>query len=47
MATTANDKDRIKEATPLSINKKIENDTWQRVASYIGKSESRNISTNT
>ena len=31
--------DRVKEATPSSINTKIERDTWQRVASYSGKSE--------
>ena len=31
--------DRIREATPSSINVKIERDTWQRVASYSGKSE--------
>ena len=39
MATTSHDEDRVKEATPLSTNQKIENDAWQRVASYIGKSD--------
>jgi hypothetical protein len=39
MAATSHDEDRVKEATPSSINKKIENDAWQRVASYIGKSD--------
>jgi hypothetical protein len=39
MATTSHDEDRVKEATPSSINKKIENEAWQRVESYIGKSE--------
>lgn len=39
MAITSHDEDRVKEATPSSINQKIENDTWQRISSYIGKSE--------
>ena len=39
MAANTNQHDRVKEATPSSINKKIENDAWQRVASYIGNSE--------
>ena len=39
MATETNQNDRVKEATPSFINKKIEDDAWQRVASYIGKSE--------
>jgi hypothetical protein len=28
----------VKEATPSSINEKIERDTWERVASYAVKS---------
>ncbi len=40
MATNSNQQhDRVKDATPTSINTKIERDTWQRVASYSGKSE--------
>ena len=38
MATTSHDEDRVKEATPSSINKKIERETWLRVASYESKS---------
>ena len=36
MSKTAlsNNEDRVKEATPASINEKIENDTWTRVGSY-------------
>ena len=30
--------DRVQEATPTSINKKIENETWDRVAQYKDKS---------
>lgn len=38
MATSANQQnDRVREATPSSINQKIETDTWQKVASYSGK----------
>jgi hypothetical protein len=40
MATTSHDEDRVKEATPSSVNEKIETDTWQRVASYANKSSS-------
>lgn len=40
MATDSNQQnDRVREATPSSLNAKIERDTWQRVASYYGKSE--------
>lgn len=40
MATDTNQQDdRVREATASSINAKIERDTWQRVASYSGKSE--------
>lgn len=39
MATENNQHDRVKEASPSSINQKIENDAWQRVASYFGKSD--------
>ena len=38
MATTSHDEDRVKEATPSSINEKIEKETWLRVASYENKS---------
>ena len=34
MATAAENKDRVQQATPSSINEKIEADTWQRVQSY-------------
>jgi len=37
MATTSHDEDRVKEATPSSINQKIENETWERVESYFNK----------
>ena len=37
MATSTQNEDRVKEATPPSINEKIENDTWQRVAGYANK----------
>lgn len=33
MATTSHNDDRVKEATPLSVNDKIETDTWRRVGS--------------
>lgn len=39
MATITHNQDRVKEATPSSINQKIEADTWNRVASYTNKSE--------
>lgn len=39
METITRNNDRVKEATPASVNKKIEQDTWQRVASYSEKSE--------
>lgn len=40
MATDTNqDNDRVKEATPSSINEKIDSDTWRRVVTYSGKSE--------
>ena len=38
MAASTNNEDRVREATPESINEKIENDTWTRVASYANKS---------
>jgi hypothetical protein len=38
MTTSTQNEDRVKEATPPSINEKIERDTWQRVASYSNKS---------
>lgn len=38
MKTSAQNQDRVKEATPSSINEKIERETWQRVASYENKS---------
>lgn len=37
MATITHNEDRVKEATPSSINQKIEADTWDRVASYANK----------
>ena len=39
MNTIAHDEDRVKEATPSSINEKIDEDAWQRIASYLGKTE--------
>ena len=39
MDRETNQKDRVKDATPSSINRKIEGDTWQRVAEYAGKTE--------
>ena len=38
MATSVHP-DRVKRATPSSMNEKIENETWQRVSSYLNKSE--------
>lgn len=38
MASSANNKDRVIEATPSSINEKIERETWLRIASYENKS---------
>lgn len=39
MANNTNQQDdRVREATPVSINEQIDNDTWQRVACYSGKS---------
>ena len=38
MATSSHNEDRVKEATPSSINQKIENDTWNRVGRYTNKS---------
>lgn len=38
MAASSNNEDRVREATPESINEKIENDTWSRVARYANKS---------
>lgn len=38
MATTTHNHDRVKEATPSSVNDKIETDTWRRVGSYADKS---------
>jgi len=36
MATTTHEgADRVKQATPSSINQKIENETWQNVSGYI------------
>ncbi len=37
MATSQPNQDRVKEATPSSINEKIERETWLRVASYEDK----------
>lgn len=40
MSTTSHQsEDRVKEATPSSINEKIEADTWQRIANYTHESE--------
>jgi len=40
MSTNTNQQnDRVKDATPSPFNAKIERDTWQRVASYYGKTE--------
>ena len=39
MSTSSNNQDRVKDATPSSINQQIESETWQRVASYENKSE--------
>lgn len=39
MATiTYQGEDKVKQATPSSVNKKIENETWQRVSEYINSS---------
>jgi hypothetical protein len=38
METSAQDQDRVKEATPSSINEKIERETWLRIAGYENKS---------
>ena len=35
---THHDNDRVKQATPTSINQRIENATWQNVAQYLLKS---------
>ncbi len=35
---TSNNHDRVKEATPSSVNEKIEARTWQRIAEYSNKS---------
>ena len=37
-STLSKNDDRVKEATPTSINEKIENDTWTRVGSYATRS---------
>jgi hypothetical protein len=40
MATkTKRGEDKVKQATPSSINAKIENETWQRVSKYLNSSE--------
>lgn len=40
MSTSKNDQhDRVKDATPESINEKIESEMWRRVASYGNKSD--------
>ncbi len=36
--STQKNEDSVKNATPSSINEKIERDTWQRVAGYVNKS---------
>jgi hypothetical protein len=38
MATSTQNEDRVKEATPQSINEEIEKDTWQRVKAYANRS---------
>lgn len=38
MENLSSTQDRVKEATPPSINKKIESDTWLRIGSYANKS---------
>ena len=38
METATQNNDRVKNATPPSINQKIESDTWQRVAGFVNKS---------
>ncbi len=39
MSTSANQsEDRVKQATPSSINAKIENNTWNNVSQYRNKS---------
>lgn len=43
MLTVSPHTDRIKNATPPSINRKIEKKTWERIASYVGKN-TRDIS---
>lgn len=37
MAETSQNEDRVREATPSSINEKIEVEMWRRIASYSGK----------
>jgi hypothetical protein len=37
MASSTQNQDRVKEATPSSINEKIEADTWHRVADYTNR----------
>lgn len=39
MTTPAPDEDRVKNATPSSINEKIDRDTWLRISNYLNKSE--------
>lgn len=39
MTTSAHKEDRVKKATPHSINAKIERDTWRRIVSYENKSD--------
>lgn len=38
MATSTYQNDRVKEATPSTINAKIENEMWNRVSKYYNKS---------
>ena len=38
METSTQNKDRVKEATPSTINKRIERETWLRVARYTNSS---------
>ena len=37
MQTSTHNQDRLKNATPSSLNQKIEGHTWKRVASYANK----------
>ena len=37
MQTSTHNQDRVKNATPSSLNQKIEGHTWKRVASYANK----------